>query len=121
MKIKRRMSVLLVFLFIFLEKLNNMILRIEPLKGMDRFNPSKQKEYRNSKNFIKTIEKYIKEASSNKTGYIQQLHKLKKHLKQETLRDFEQIRRKSKEEIAILPHSTHNGSMSLVLPPKTER
>ncbi|GMB99573.1 BAR domain-containing protein [Enterococcus hirae] len=78
------------------------------LKGMDRFNPSKRKEYRDIKKFIKTIEKRTKEASSNKEGYIQQLQELDKQLKQGTLRNFEQIRGKSKEEIAILPDSTHN-------------
>ncbi|PPE98962.1 hypothetical protein [Enterococcus hirae] len=87
---------------------STMIVRLERLKGMDRFNPSKRKEYRDIKKFIKTIEKRTKEASSNKEGYIQQLQELDKQLKQGTLRNFEQIRGKSKEEIAILPDSTHN-------------
>ena len=87
---------------------STMRVRLEPLKGMDRFNPSKRKEYRNIKKFIKTIEKHTKEASSNKEGYIQQLQEVDKQLKQGTLRNFEQIRGKSKEEISILPDSTHN-------------
>lgn len=41
---------------------STMRVRLEPLKGMDRFNPSKRKEYRDIKKFIKTIEKYTKEA-----------------------------------------------------------
>ncbi|ENZ5547474.1 hypothetical protein ABQD66_01915 [Enterococcus hirae] len=87
---------------------STMRVRVEPLKGMDRFNLSKRKEYQNKKKFIKFIEKNTQEASSNKKGYIQQLHELDKQLKQGTLRNFEQIRGKSKEEIAILPDSTHN-------------
>ncbi|EOA2481271.1 hypothetical protein ACMDZ0_000042 [Enterococcus hirae] len=87
---------------------STMIVRLEALKGMDRFNPSKRKEYQNKKKFIKFIEKNTQEASSNKKDYIEQLHELDKQLKQGTLRNFEQIRGKSKEEIAILPDSTHN-------------
>ncbi|EMF0155868.1 hypothetical protein [Enterococcus hirae] len=87
---------------------STMRVRVEPLKGMDRFNPSKRTEYQNKKKFIKFIEKNTQEASSNKKGYIQQLQEVDKQLKQGTLRNFEQIRGKSKEEISILPDSTHN-------------
>ncbi|EON3042616.1 hypothetical protein [Enterococcus hirae] len=97
---------------------STMRVRVEPLKGIDRFNLSKRKEYRDIKKFIKTIEKHTIEASSNKEGYIQQLQELDKQLKQGTLRNFEQIRGKSKEEIAILPDSTHNMNRTPARPPR---
>ena len=97
-----------------------MTVRLERLKGMDRFNPSKRKEYRDIKKFIKTIEKRTKEASSNKEGYIQQLQELDKQLKQGTLRNFEQIMGGSKSSVP-LSHSTPNMDRPPALPPRVGR